>query len=131
MIALFDTNIYIDELIGRLPAGKFNKWRLQYILRLSPVVYHELLRGARNLSLIHEIRQKTLLLPAPSFTMWEKSAYILRHFREKFGSSEELHKLQNDILIALSARENGALLITRDKHFKQIADFLAFSYLIV
>lgn len=131
MIALFDSNIYIDALTGRLPENRIEEWKLSYILRLSPVVYHELLRGSRNPSIIYEIREKTILFPSPTPHMWEESAEIIRSIGEKRGFSEGILNLQNDLLIALSAREAGALLITKDKHFKEISSFLSFHLLLV
>ena len=128
MLALFDTNIYIGELTGRVPAGESEKWRSQYLIRLSPVVYHELLRGARKRDWVHEIRDHTVLTPAPTFKMWEESASILSQWHFSSRENEVLFKLQNDVLIALTARSLGAVVITQDRHFEKIAQKVSFLY---
>ena len=128
MLALFDANVYIGELTGRIPAGESEKWRSQYLIRLSPVVYHELLRGARKKDLIYEIRDRTVSTPVPTFKMWEESATILSQWVFSSGRNEVLFKLQNDILIALTARSLGAVVITQDRHFEKIAERVSFLY---
>lgn len=126
MLALFDTNIYIGELTGKIPLADTQLWRSHYLIRLSPVVHHELLRGSRNTALIEEIGRKTVPTPPPSSKMWEKGARVLKKFVHEFGFGEEIFRLQNDILIALTAREIGALVITGDRHFVEIQKMVPF-----
>lgn len=129
MLAFFDTNIYIDELTGTLPALTCQTWRSHYIIRLCPIVYHELLRGTRNPELIYEIRDHTIALNTPTFAMWEHAAQLLRDYVKRFGPQGNPYRLQNDILIALTARHTGALLITKDQDFDQLAQLVLFPYL--
>ncbi len=58
--------------------------------------------------------------------MWVKAGHLAGKI---VGSFDELtlEKIQNDILIALTARENGALLITQDRHFHIIQKHIPFS----
>ena len=128
MLALFDTNIYIEELSGLIPEAQSLAWRSQYLIRLSPVVYHELLRGTKKRDLVLEIGKRTVKAAVPTFKMWEKSALVLREFVDRFGYHEEVFKLENDILIALTAKSYGALLISKDRHFLEIGKLISFHF---
>lgn len=129
MFALFDTNIYVAELTGKIPITDIQLWRSKYITRLSPVIYHELLRGSKHKELVEEIKKKTVMTPPPTQKMWEESAEVLRKFVGEFGFSEEIFKLQNDVLIALTAKNHGALVISQDRHFTQIVKIAHFHFL--
>lgn len=131
MIALFDTNIYLAGLKGQLPETFFQEWKIKSIIRLSPVVHHELLRGIKREDFILEIKHRTIMLPSPSLMQWEQSAQIIKLLISKYGLSDGIYKLQNDVLIALAAKSAGAILLTMDKHFEKIAEFLAFHFMIV
>ena len=61
--------------------------------------------------------------------MWKEGAQILRKFVSQFGFGEEVFKLQNDILIALTARHIGAVVITQDGHFPDIAKIVPYHYI--
>ena len=128
MIACFDTNIYIDELTGKMPIEQLQQWRSRYLSRLCPVVYHELLRGARKPAPIYDIRDHTIALAPPTFLIGGNAAMILREKTGKFGIGDDYHHLQNDVLIALTARANGALLITADGHFEKLAEWIPFHF---
>lgn len=133
MIAFFDTNLYINLLKGKLPGNLLEDFCRQYIIRLCPVVYHELIRCIQNPSLrkkVEKITEQTLFLPAPTPPMWTQAAELAS---KVMGSTDEktLESIQNDLLIALTARYNGAVLITGDKHFKVIRKHLSFEYVLV
>lgn len=129
MLALFDTNIYIGDLSDTIPETQTQLWRSQYVIRLSPIVHHELLRGAKEKHWVDEIKQKTVMTPAPTTKMWEKSAEVLRELVIKLGLNEQMFRLQNDVLLALTARHIGALVISQDKHFLEIATIIPFHFL--
>lgn len=129
MLALFDTNIYIGDLSDTIPETQTQLWRSQYVIRLSPIVHHELLRGAKEKRWVDEIKQKTVMTPAPTANMWEKSAEVLRELVIKYGLNEQMFRLQNDVLLALTARHVGALVISQDKHFLEIAKIIPFHFL--
>ena len=56
------------------------------------------------------------------------AASILSQWHFSSGENEVLFKLQNDVLIALTARSLGAVVITQDKHFEKIAEKTSFLY---
>ncbi|MBI4366998.1 MAG: hypothetical protein HY543_09290 [Deltaproteobacteria bacterium] len=89
-----------------------------------PIVYHELLRGARNPGPIYEIRDRTVALAPPTFAMWERAALVLREYVMQFGAPGSLPRLQNDVLIALTMRGCGGLVITADRYFDRLASLI-------
>ena len=133
MIAFFDTNIYIDFLKGTFPETLYQQYFHKFIIRLCPVVYQELLRGIRSESVRKKVVAATKnirFLAPPTNKMWTKAGEltgkIVRSFEEK-----TLEKIQNDLLIALTARENGATLITQDKDFSVIQKHLKFKLILL
>ncbi|MEW6268791.1 MAG: type II toxin-antitoxin system VapC family toxin [Thermodesulfobacteriota bacterium] len=122
MIVFFDTAIHIDVLTGRLALED----ALQPVgggpVRLSPVVASELRRGAsgRALPRVEELVKRLRPIEPPSWRRcWIEAGRLLptifRH-HEEVG----LHRLQNDALLALTARHTGAVLVTRDRHFETL-----------
>lgn len=133
MKALFDTNIYIDFLGGRFPKFMYDAYIERFVIRLSPVVYHELIRCNRSPKSKQgfEVPAKRLLfLPPPTTKMWITAGEIAGKI---IGNHDErsLERIQNDLLIALTARENGAVLITRDKLFSTIQKHITFRMILV
>jgi predicted nucleic acid-binding protein len=132
MIAFFDTNIYIDYLKGIFPKKLYDRFFEEYIIRLCPVVYQELVRGVRSETLkkrIEEITEKIIFFPPPTNAMWIQAGELAG---KVIGSYDEraLEKIQNDLLIALTARHNGATLITQDQQFKMIQRHIPFRLII-
>lgn len=132
MKAFFDTNIYIDVLKGSLPLAFYECYLEKYIIRLSPVVYQELIRCVTSAAFkkkVEKITHRIIFFPPPTTKMWIMAGNLSGKI---MGSSDELtlEKIQNDILIALTARENGALLITQDKHFHIIQKHIPFSLIL-
>lgn len=133
MIAFFDTNIYIDYLKGAFPKSQYDRYFHDYIIRMCPVVYLELTRGIRSEPLKKKIEQATkkiIFLPPPTNRMWVQAGLLAA---KVMGSYDEktLEKIQNDLLIALTARENGAVLITQDHHFNAIRKHVSFQFQIL
>ena len=131
MIAFFDTNIYIDFLKGTFPKSLYSSYFEEYIIRVCPVVYQELIRGVRTEKLRKKIETlvgRVIFLPPPTTEMWvqagELAAVVMQSSEER-----KLEKIQNDLLIALTARAHGATLITRDTHFKLIGRYIPFRFL--
>lgn len=132
MIAFFDTNIYIDYLKGIFPKKIYEPYFRKYIIRICPVVYHELIRCIRSRAIkkkIDEATHKTIFLPPPTNTMWVQAGQLSGTI---IGSYDEqsLEKIQNDLLIALTARAHGATLITQDRHFQLIRKYLPFRFVL-
>lgn len=115
-LALLDTSVYIEN----FRTGRFTLplVRSVWIIRCSAVVLHELRRGARTaleLRFVAELARKVKLV-TPTERHWLESAEILFRIRKGKGYDvKKLRKLAFDVLIALSARDVGATLITCDQ----------------
>ncbi|MBI2340169.1 MAG: PIN domain-containing protein [Deltaproteobacteria bacterium] len=132
MKAFFDTNIYFDFLKGRFPKLLYDSYFKKYIIRICPVVYQELIRCIRSGEVKKRVERMTRMvafLPAPTVEMWKTAGEIAGQVA---GSHDErtLESIQNDLLIALTARENGALLITQDKFFRAIQKHVPFQLIL-
>ncbi len=126
MTFLLDTNVYIDAFNDPdLGAGlqRFHRDRLGRIL-LSQVVAFELLVGARGAKEVAGVR-KALVEPftrrrrlhVPAASTWELAAEIERRLRREGGFAASLARRSfgHDLLLAASARELGATLITSNR----------------
>lgn len=123
MIIVADTNILLDVLDDQI-ADPYSLIRPYRVILFSPVTLHEALRAypeELHASLIRELQQE--VLPAPLLEHWLESARILRklysHRQEK-----NIARMQNDVLIALAAREAKAPVWSRDTDFKGICDHI-------
>jgi predicted nucleic acid-binding protein len=97
-------------------------------VRLSPVVASELLRGVskRPRSVVERLVRQLIAIEPPSWRQcWHDAGRLLP---EIFPHHEEigLSRLQNDLLLALTARHTGALFVTTDRHFDAIRRLIAF-----
>lgn len=132
MIAFFDTNIYINHFRDPSPTPINIESFDKYIIRICPVVYHELIRCIREESRnkVETSLERLLFLPPPSTKIWitagQLAGKVLGNFDER-----SLEKIQNDLLIALTARENGVLLITQDRFFETIQKKIKFQLLLL
>jgi predicted nucleic acid-binding protein len=94
------------------------------------VVLHELRRGARTpreLRFVGELARKVRVL-TPTERHWLESAEVLSRIGARKGyDPSKLRDLAFDTLIALSARDSGATLITcNQEDFTTIREHLAF-----
>jgi predicted nucleic acid-binding protein len=127
-LALLDTSVYIEN----FRTGRFTLplLRSAWIVRCSAVVLHELRRGARTpleLRFVAGLARKVRVL-TPTERHWLESAEILSRIRKRKGyDAKKLRELAFDSLIALSARDVGATLITCNRDdFAEIGKYLAF-----
>lgn len=127
-LALLDTSVYIEN----FRTGRFTLplLRSAWIIRCSAVVLHELRRGARTaveLRFVAELARKIRIV-TPTERHWLESAEILSHLRKGKGYDvKKLRELAFDVLIALTARETGATLITcNQKDFSVIRKYTQF-----
>ena len=127
-LAVLDTSVYIEN----FRTGRFTLALLRspWIVRCSVVVLHELRRGARTpleLRFVGELARKVRIL-TPTEGHWFESAEIPSHIGAKKGyGPTRLRDLAFDTLIALSARDSGATLITCNrKDFAEIGKHVAF-----
>lgn len=130
MIAFFDTSVHIDLLRGDLQLGDVLARVQRGPVRLSPVVASELMRGASGKKAVRVVdRLVASLVPIepPSWrAAWLEAGKLLpRLYRGH--ESVGLARLQNDVLIALTARHTGALLVSKDAHFKSLQRHLRFA----
>jgi len=112
-IIIFDTSIFIDHLrtnkYGRHIQG------VNGLIRNSSVVLAELLRGATRESeknFIETLAGNHPIL-TPTEKNWLESGVILsKIYKEKGFEAEKLRDLHFDVLIALTARNYGAVVVT-------------------
>jgi predicted nucleic acid-binding protein len=122
---LLDSNVYIDSFNDPTFGAEFRRFHQANLPRLvlSAVVAHEILVGADDASRRRAFEQ-TLLEPfrirrrihVPSMRTWELAAEIDRGLRELGGYAGSLRQrgFANDMLLAASARDLGATIVTRN-----------------
>ncbi|MGH7274458.1 MAG: PIN domain-containing protein [Nitrospiria bacterium] len=130
-LALLDTSIYIEN----FRTGRFtlDLLRSPWIIRCSAVVLHELRRGATTaleLRFVADLARKVRII-TPTERHWFESAEILSRIERRKGCGpNKLRELAFDVLIALSARDIGATLITcNEKDFAEIRKHKPFKVL--
>jgi predicted nucleic acid-binding protein len=133
MIGFFDTCVHVallrglvslDDVLVRAPVGP---------VRLSPVVASELLRGTRGRarrSVERIIDRLVPIEPPPWGARFLEAGRLLPAI---FADHEDigLGRLQNDLLIALTARHTGAVLVTFDKHFRAVRGHVPFKLVVI
>jgi len=119
---VFDTSIYVAAIRGGLASSSFLELR-EALPRtyLSAVVSAELRAGALDNTARRAVERLTLAAHrvgrtvVPSARTWERAGDVLsRIHRTQPELRSKLRTLWNDLLIALSARELGARLVTQD-----------------
>jgi len=133
MIGFFDTSVHVALLRGELTVdGVLDRARVGPI-RLSPIVASELLRGARGRAAgaVERLIDTLVPLEPPGWgARWLETGRLLARLfpdHEKVG----LARLQNDVLIALTARHTGSLLVTLDRHFAALRRVVPFGLVIL
>ncbi len=129
MKAFFDTTVYINTFFKTLlPREEFIRLFSLYDIVVCPIVKHELLLGT-----IHPKTKKELehffdrcpVIEAPHRKMWEKMTELMKSLKWREN------RQQNDLLIALTAQEENAALITYDKHFEMIHKHISFELVLL
>jgi len=119
-LVIFDTSVFIDHL--RTGCHQEQIESVSGLIRTSSVVLAELWRGAikpAERSFLKELDKNHPIL-TPTEKNWLESGQILgKMFTDKGFSPAKLRDLHFDLLIALTARSHGALLITSNP-----ADFM-------
>lgn len=132
-----DTNVYIDWLNrGRYGEVLLARGVLKY---LSAVVLLELEAGAfsrKDQRLVEQLYrgfERAARIVVPSASDYREGGRLLRRLqREKGYDLRKAYSLINDLLIALSARRIGAMVLTQNaKDFEAIREFLSFSLMVV
>jgi predicted nucleic acid-binding protein len=139
-VFLLDSNIYIAAFNDPGFGASFRHFHRAQLPRivLSAVVAHELLVGARTPDRQRDLARGLLepfrsrrRLHVPSFATWELAAEIDRRLRALGGYESSLtqRSFANDMLLAATARELGATLITRNLgDFARIGKVLPLKY---
>ena len=115
MIAFFDTSVHIAILRGTLAADEALRRVAYAAIRLSPVVASELLRGSKGRARRSVDRLVAQLVPLepPSWRRaWIDAGKLMPSVfpdHDAVGPA----RLQNDLLLALTARYTGAMLLAR------------------
>jgi predicted nucleic acid-binding protein len=115
-VIVFDTSIFIDHLRTNKHADDIQN--LSGLIRNSSVVLSELARGATNKSELDfvSILAKNHPIFTPTERNWLESGSLLYRMHEDKGFSPgKLRDLHFDVLIALTARNHGATVITSNK----------------
>jgi predicted nucleic acid-binding protein len=127
-LAVLDTSVYIEN----FRTGRFTLTLLRspWIVRCSAVVLHELRRGSRTpleLRFVSELARKVRTL-TPTESHWLEAGEVLSRMRQAKGyAAGKLRDLAFDTLIALSARDAGATLVTCNREdFIEIGKYVAF-----
>jgi predicted nucleic acid-binding protein len=126
MMVLVDSSVYIHAFQDRAFGERLRDFHKQHLPRLvlSGVVVHELLIGAltsrreRSLrrGLIEPFRTRRRL-HVPAQHTWELAANADRRLRKRPSLEAKLRtrSFANDLLIAASARELGAVILTENR----------------
>jgi predicted nucleic acid-binding protein len=127
-VVIFDTSIFIDHLRTNKHVEHFE--HLIGLIRNSSVVLSELARGATHeseLDFVSTLAKNHPIL-TPTERNWLESGSLLYRLREDKGfSSAKLRDLHFDVLIALTARNHGATVISSNQaDFEQIRHYKEF-----
>jgi len=127
-VVIFDTSIFIDHLRTNKHVDHLRN--LTGLIRNSSVVLSELARGATNeseLDFVSTLAKNHPIL-TPTERNWLESGSLLYRMREDGGfSPEKLRDLHFDVLIALTARNHGATIITSNKaDFERVRHYKEF-----
>jgi predicted nucleic acid-binding protein len=133
---IFDTNVYI-EAIRLGPAAELSQLLLSSVPRmyLSAVVAQELYAGAldplgeRLVATFVSQTERTGRIIVPTYRDWKEAGRVLGTInRQEPAERTRIPRLVNDVLLALSAVQNGATLCTfNGEDFRLIARYKKFS----
>ena len=131
--ALCDTSVYIPFINQGIIHPVFTE-SVRPVLYMSMVVLAELYAGshdANSVKLVDRLYNTFLSvgrLSVPNNEDWRKSGIIMARLGQKYGfEAKYISKIQNDILIACSARRIGAFVVTQNKKdFLRIKEFMDF-----
>lgn len=139
---VFDTSVYIAVLRDEAFAADFRARYARDIPRtyFSSVVVQELIAGARTFShrrqaaLLYGLFERVGRIVTPTHRIWREAGSVLARASDLFPGfrSKLAAGFVNDVLIALSARAIGAMVITRNAgDFQRMHDLRSFNLEIV
>jgi predicted nucleic acid-binding protein len=125
---IFDSSIVIDQIRANLHTGRIQN--IDGLIRNSSVVLAELWRGASSPVDWKTVRffERNYPILTPTEKNWIESGHILAEIRDDHGfEMGKLRDLHFDVLIVLTARTNGARLITSNRaDFELIREYRNF-----
>ena len=132
--AICDTSVYIPFINQGITHPVFSDQPVRPVLYMSAVVVSELYAGAHDsqsiklLDKLYHTFQNVGRLIVPDDRDWRQTGGIIARLRKKYGfETRFLSRIQNDILIACSARRIGAFVVTHnEKDFRKITEFIEF-----
>jgi len=131
--AVLDTSFLIEHFRKGSVYGSFLNLNRFYHITFSSVVLMELLSGAydtKEQKLIEQIKNNFTVITVTERQWYVAGNVMLRLRKDKKIDPLRIKCLLADILIAVSARDIGAVLITRnEKDFKLIREVLDFKYI--
>ena len=127
-LVVLDTSVFIDHLRTGCHRQRIDS--LTGLIRTSSVVLAELWRGATKPAEQEFLRalEKNQRMLTPTEKNWLESGRLLgKIYADKGFAPDKLRDLHFDVLIALTARSHGALLITSDRaDFEMISAYRKF-----
>jgi predicted nucleic acid-binding protein len=130
---ILDTSIYIPFINAGISHPVLE---LEYkpLFYMSAVVIEELYTGAfdivsvRLLDKMYETFKDLGRMVVPEASDWQKTGKVVAKLGQKYGFEEKfLFKITNDVLIAFSARQVGAVVVTFNlKDYSRIKEFVDF-----
>jgi predicted nucleic acid-binding protein len=139
---VLDSNIYITAARDAAFAGELIRFTGQHLPRLylHSVVVQELYRGAVN-DHARQVVDRQIVAPfenrgrifTPSYAAWKRSGEVVAELvkRKIVTAGGVPHSMVNDILLAVSCREEGVVLITlNDRGFGRIQQVEQLSYVL-
>ncbi|MBI5528570.1 MAG: hypothetical protein HY897_19740 [Deltaproteobacteria bacterium] len=134
--AILDTSIYVGHFAMGWYAEVLAGVRQCYVVRHSAVVLSELVRGASTRATTLMIAQLCRLAGTawiPEHADWLAAGSTISRLGRRLGWEErKMRDIQNDVLIALTARRFGAVLYTANRgDFSMIRDLVQFEVVFV
>ena len=131
---ILDTSIYIPFINDGIENPVIDLRSRKPLSYLCAVVIEELYAGAHDktsinlLDRLYETFNKIGRLIVPEAADWQRTGKVIAKLGNKYGFEEKfLSKITNDVLIALSARKIGAIIVTKNTmDFIRIKEFVDF-----
>ena len=132
--ALLDTNVYIGHWERGLYEATLADVRQAFVVRHSAVVLSELRRGARTRkaqSVVENLLQRATVVWVPLASDWWEAGRLIRELGDsRSWDRSKRRDFQNDALIALTARQHGATVVTANRaEFELLSQELGVSIL--
>lgn len=132
--AILDTSIYIGHWERGLYAEVLTVVQRAFVVRHSSVVLSELRRGARTREarrLVNSLQRLARIQWAPTAADWWEAGRLIRDIGDDQGWDRTKRRdFQNDALIALTAHQHGATVVTANhRDFELLARALPFPIL--